>query len=98
MYDPEAGGYICRRDQLVRHVPVASAPGPRQVRLPLRILGVVSSPSGMDRLNAAAEKDNPTRALARPASRGLAELGSGRDQGRAAACHLQSLRPGGTGP
>jgi len=74
MFDHEAGAYVCRRDQLVRHVPVASAPAPLQARLPLRILGVVSSPSDLDRLNAGAEKQNLERALAAPASQGLAEV------------------------
>jgi hypothetical protein len=45
MFDRETGAYVCRRNQLVRHVPVASASAPPHVRLPLRILGVVSSPA-----------------------------------------------------
>jgi hypothetical protein len=47
MYDLAAGAYVCRQAQLVRHVPVASVPTPLQVRPPLRILGVVSSPRGL---------------------------------------------------
>ena len=47
MYDQAAGAYVCRQDQLVRHVPVASVPAPLRVRPPLRILGVVSSPRGL---------------------------------------------------
>ncbi len=47
MYDQTAGAYVCRQDQLVRHVPVASVPAPLRVRPPLRILGVVSSPRGL---------------------------------------------------
>ena len=74
MFDHEAGAYVCRRDQLVRHVPVASAPAPLQVRPPLRILGVVSSPRDLHRLDADAEKEHLARALAGPASQGLAEV------------------------
>jgi CHAT domain-containing protein len=66
---------VCRRDQVVRHVPVASVPAPLLVRPPLRILGVVSSPRGLPRLDADKEKGQLARALARPASQGLAEVG-----------------------
>ena len=31
MYDQAAGAYVCRQDQLVRHVPVASVPAPLRV-------------------------------------------------------------------
>ncbi len=74
MFDHETGAYVCRRDQLVRHVPVASAPAPLQVRPPLRILGVVSSPRNLRGLDADAEKEHLARALAGPASKGLAEV------------------------
>jgi hypothetical protein len=74
VFDRETGAYVCRRDQLVRHVPVALAPAPLQVRIPLRILGVVSSPSDLHRLDADAEKQNLTRALAGLTSQGLAEV------------------------
>ena len=74
MYDQAAGGYVCRRDQLVRHVPVASVPAPLRVRPPLRILGVVSSPRGLPTLDVEKEQDQLARALARPAGQGLAEL------------------------
>jgi tetratricopeptide (TPR) repeat protein len=74
MYDDVAGAYVCRHEQLVRHVPVASVPAPLGVRPPLRILGVVSSPRGLSALDADRERDLLTRALARPAADGLAEL------------------------
>jgi hypothetical protein len=74
MYDQAAGAYVCRQDQLVRHVPVASVPAPLQVRPPLRILGVVSSPRGLPALDSDKEKDQLARALAGPARLGLAEL------------------------
>jgi CHAT domain/WD domain, G-beta repeat len=74
MYDQAAGEYVCRRDQLVRHVPVGSVPAPLGVRPPLRILGVVSSPRGLPALDVEKEQEQLARALARPVSQGLAEL------------------------
>ena len=74
MYDQAAGTYVCRRDQLVRHVRVASVPAPLRVRLPLRILGVVSSPRGLPALDVDKEQDLLARALTRPVGQGLAEL------------------------
>jgi Tol biopolymer transport system component len=74
MYDQAAGAYVCRRDQLVRHVAVASVPAPLRVRPPLRILGVVSSPRGLPLLDVEKERDQLAWALARPVGQGLAEL------------------------
>ena len=74
MYDQAAGAYVCRQDQVVRHVLVASVPAPLRVRPPLRILGVVSSPRGLPPLDTEKEQDQLARALARPAGQGLAEL------------------------
>jgi hypothetical protein len=74
MYDGAAGAYVCRQDQLVRHVPVASVPAPLWVRPPLRILGVVSSPRGLPALDVEKEQEQLARALARPVSQGLAEV------------------------
>ena len=74
MFDQGAGMYVCRQDQLVRHVPVASVPAPLRIRPPLRILGVVSSPRGLPPLDVDKEQDQLARALARPAGLGLAEL------------------------
>jgi roadblock/LC7 domain-containing protein len=74
MFDQGAGAYVCRSDQLVRHVPVASVPAPLRVRPPLRILGVVSSPRGLPALDVEKEQDQLARALARPVGQGLAVL------------------------
>ena len=74
MYDQATGTYVCRQNQLVRHVPVASVPAPLRVRPPLRILGVVSSPRGLPALDVEKEQDQLARALTRPARQGLAEL------------------------
>ena len=74
MYDPVDGGYVCRRDQLVRHVPVAAVVPPLTVQPPLRILGVVSSPRGLPALDVEKEQEQLSRALARPGAEGLVEL------------------------
>jgi hypothetical protein len=70
MYDAVSGGYVCRRDQLVRHVPVPSAAS-LTVQPPLRILGIVSSPRGFAPLDVEKEQEQLTRALARPRAEGL---------------------------
>jgi molecular chaperone DnaK len=74
MYDEAVGEYVCRHDQLVRHAQIASVPPPLQVRPPLRILGVVSSPRGLSPLDVEKEQEQLARALARPASLGLVDL------------------------
>ena len=74
MYDQATGAYVCRQDQLVRHVPVASVPAPLRIRPPLRILGVVSSPHGLPPLDVDKEQEQLARALARPVGQGLAEV------------------------
>ena len=64
MYDPGAGGYVCRQHQLMRHVPVAAVPPPLSVSLPLQVLGVVSAPRGLATLDSGREREQLTRALA----------------------------------
>jgi len=64
MYDPGTGGYVCRQHHLVRHIPVAAVPPPLAVRLPLRVLGVVSAPRGFASLDSGREREQLTRALA----------------------------------
>ena len=83
MYDEAAGEYVCRRDQLVRHVPVASVPAPLRVDPPLRILGMVSSPRGLPPLDVGKEQDLLARALSRLADvrPGRGVLGTNRDLG-----------------
>jgi hypothetical protein len=63
MYDNEVGAYVCRHEQLVRHVPVGSVAAPLTVHPPLRILGVVSSPRGLARLDVEKEKEQLVHAL-----------------------------------
>ena len=74
MYDTETGAYVCRQHQLVRHVPITAAAPPLTVQAPLRILGVVSAPHGLPDLDASAERDQLTRALADPIQNRLVEL------------------------
>ena len=74
MYDLAAGAYVCRRDQLVRHVPVASVPAPLRVRPPTADPGRGLLPRGLPLLDTEKEQEQLARALARPVSLGLAEL------------------------
>jgi hypothetical protein len=74
MYDETLGGYVCRHEQVIRQVPVPSLPAPLQVDLPLRVLGVVSSPLGLPALDAGKEREQLERALARPIRDGHIQL------------------------
>ena len=74
MYNTAAGGYVCRRDQLVRHIPVAAVVPPLTVQPPLRILGIVSSPRGLPALDVEKEQEQLTRALSRLGAQGLIEV------------------------
>jgi hypothetical protein len=75
MYDEAAGEYVCRRDQLVRHVGVGSSAARLAVDpLPLRILAVVSSPRGLPSLDTARERELLEKALTRLTRAGLAEV------------------------
>ena len=47
MYDSRNDEYVCRNEPLVRHVAASSVPIPLSVAPPLRILGLVSSPTDM---------------------------------------------------
>jgi hypothetical protein len=74
MYDAGAGGFVCRRHRLVRHVPVAAAHPPLAIRPPLRVLGVISNPDDQQALDAGRERAQLTRAMAGLVGQGLAEL------------------------
>jgi restriction system protein len=74
MYDEATGAYVCRRNHLVRNLPVASVAAPLTVRPPLRILGVVSSPRGLAVLDVEREQEQLARALARPRGEGLVDV------------------------
>jgi hypothetical protein len=74
MYDPGVGGYVCRRHQLIRHVPVPAVPPPLAVNGPLRILGIVSAPRGLVALDAGREREQMEEALAGLSGQGLATV------------------------
>jgi CHAT domain-containing protein len=59
---------------VVRALDIDSALRPHKVRLPLRILAMVSSPAGYPELDADAERRNLERALAGPRQAGLVEV------------------------
>ncbi|HEX8345728.1 MAG TPA: CHAT domain-containing protein [Actinoplanes sp.] len=70
MFDRTLGSYVCRREPLVRYLPVASSPPPLTVQTPLRILALIASPRGLAPLDVEKEKDDLAKALARPIDRG----------------------------
>lgn len=74
MYDESLGSYLCRREQLVRKIPVPALAAPLAVDLPLRILGVVSSPRDLPALDEKQEKAQLARALRPLTDQGLAEV------------------------
>ena len=59
---------------VVRALDVDSAMRPQRLQLPLRVLAMVSSPSGYPELDADAERRNLERALEGPSRAGLVEL------------------------
>ena len=56
MYDSKNDEFVCCNEPLVRHVAATSVPIPLAVKLPLRILGLVSSPSDLPLLAIDEEK------------------------------------------
>ena len=63
MYDTRNDEYVCRNEPLVRYVEATSVPIPLAITPPLRILGVVSSPSDMPALAVDDEKARLSDAL-----------------------------------
>jgi WD40 repeat protein len=74
LFDPETETYLCRQEPLIRHVPAPYTPDPLEVRLPLRILGLIASPRGYPPLDVEAEQRHLSEALAEPIAAGLVEL------------------------
>jgi Restriction endonuclease/CHAT domain len=74
LFDPETGTYLCRQEPLVRHVAAPYTPDPLEVRLPLRMLGLIASPRGLPPLEVDEEMDRLERALTGPIANGLVEL------------------------
>lgn len=74
MYDARNDEYVCRNEPLVRYVVATSVPIPLALKPPLRILGVVSSPSDMPPLEVDDEKARLSDALAGLMAEGLVYL------------------------
>lgn len=74
MYDESVGGYMCRRDQVVRHIPVPVPPAAVTVESPLRLLAVVSSPRELPELDVDRERGWLADALSEPVAAGLVEI------------------------
>ena len=74
LFDTEIEKFICRREPLVRHVPAPYTREPLEVTPPLRVLGLVASPRGMQPLDVAAEQKQLSEALTTPIAGGLIEL------------------------
>jgi WD40 repeat protein len=76
LYDTRLGEYLClsRSTPLVRYPETALPLQPLKVAPPLRILGMIASPSDLDTLNVDREKERMQQALAALQEAGLVEL------------------------
>lgn len=76
LYDPRRGDYLALDPYtpLVRYLDLPQRIQPLPVNPPLRILGIVASPSDLAQLDVATEKANLERALQGLRDRGLVEL------------------------
>ena len=74
MFDQTAGSYVCRREPLVRCIPVAASSPPLSVQRPLRVLGLIASPRGFAALDVEKEKALLADALGQPIKTGTVEL------------------------
>lgn len=74
LYDSDAGRYISRKEPLVRRVPSPGSSDSPPVAPPLRILGMVASPRGLQTLDVDAEKERLESALQEHLQQGQVEL------------------------
>lgn len=74
LYDTDAGRYVSRKEPLVRRVPTSSSIRQGPIRAPLRILGMVSAPRGLQMLDVEAERERLESALAEHTRDGRVEL------------------------
>jgi hypothetical protein len=74
MFDGETGAYLCRRNELVRYLPVGVPAMPLAVKPPLQILAIASSPSNHPRLDVGAEKARLASALDDATRAGRAQI------------------------
>ena len=56
MFDPEADEYLCQREPIIRYVETAQPATPLPVNPPLRVLGLVSAPRDLPKLDVAEER------------------------------------------
>jgi CHAT domain len=73
---PRGAGFLCLSNAtpLVRYLPLPQPPAPLAVQLPLRILGMVASPTDLPQLNVDQEMQRIEEAIADARSRRLIEL------------------------
>jgi hypothetical protein len=76
LYDPGEEEYVClsRRTPIVRYLETRYPPPPLDLRPPLRILGVVSSPDGLPKLDTPAEQARVEQSLSDLREAGLVDL------------------------
>jgi predicted ATPase len=76
LFDPRAGAYVClsRDTPLVRYLELTQAPTAMRVTPPLRILGLIASPSDLPPLNVEREKQRLEQTIDGLKQRGLVEL------------------------
>jgi hypothetical protein len=74
LYDSSRRAYVCRKDEVVRHVPATYVIAPLPIEPPLRILGLVAQPRNLAELATDDEQDRLQSALAAPINEGLIEL------------------------
>ena len=70
LYDPEAGVYVCRKEPLIRQIPTTDVMEPLSLDPPLRVLAMVSAPSDLPAIDAAAERKRLETALGPHVARG----------------------------
>ncbi|MBK8798819.1 MAG: SUMF1/EgtB/PvdO family nonheme iron enzyme [Anaerolineales bacterium] len=76
LYDATHGDYLClsTRTPIVRYLDVGRLVAPLTVTAPLRVLGVIASPSDLEPLDVEAEKARVEQALANLIDAGMVEL------------------------
>ncbi|MCP4363121.1 MAG: SUMF1/EgtB/PvdO family nonheme iron enzyme [Chloroflexi bacterium] len=76
LYDPNDAEYVClsQDTSIVRYLELPRPPVPLKVATPLRILGMVSSPTDLPKLDVAWEKERVNRAVADLQTAGQVEL------------------------
>ncbi len=76
LYDPGRGEYVClsRNTPVVRYLELSQPPQPLAVTLPLRILGMIATPTNLPPLDVQREQQRMEKALEPLQQRGLVQL------------------------